>query len=167
MESNLLVHQREKIVRYYTLLHKSSYNNFCLPPVPWDAIHWKHKIVKPHNPPVDHLNAAESMAKLDRIASDQIDYLVSELHNTSGIDFNNDWKMLTILIGANDLCVCCDGRNASTPADWARRYNYTLSLIKERIPRVFVNIVTLFNISQGMCEKKKKRMSCFFFILQN
>jgi phospholipase B1 len=114
---------------------------------PWDAIHWKNgSIIKPHNPSVDHLNAAQSMAKADRLDS-QIDYLLKQLP-FEGVDINKDWKVLTIVIGANDICIGCRNRTSSLPENWAATVDAALDKIQKNIPRVFVNLVPLFNISQ-------------------
>lgn len=114
---------------------------------PWDAIRWKNgSIIKPHNPSVDHLNAAQSMAKADRLDS-QIDYLLTQMP-FEGVDIDKDWKVLTIVIGANDLCVGCRNRSSSMPENWAATIDAALAKIQQNIPRVFVNLVPLFNVSQ-------------------
>ncbi len=79
----------------------------------------------------------------------QIQYLVTTLQTeySQTVDFENDWKLLTLLIGANDLCVCCDGRQTSIPIVWQSNLRSVLQLIQQSIPRVFVNLVTIFNIS--------------------
>lgn len=36
--------------------------------------------------------------------------LVERMKKDSNIDFNNDWKVITIFVGGNDLCEFCDDR---------------------------------------------------------
>jgi len=75
--------------------------------------------------------------------------LVSQLQTTykDQIDFYNDWKLLTIFIGANNLCSACEGRDSSTPKYFGDHLRQVLTDIEAKIPRVFVNLVTIFNIS--------------------
>jgi len=101
-----------------------------------------------HEPLQDVLNAAQSGAYTQNLP-DQVDYLVSMLKNESSIDFENDWKVLTILIGANNLCLSCFSEfsvleAANVYEEWLQT---TLTTIQKQIPRVFVNIVEIFNIS--------------------
>eukprot|EP01114_Cavostelium_apophysatum_P004777 TRINITY_DN1513_c0_g1_i1.p1 TRINITY_DN1513_c0_g1~~TRINITY_DN1513_c0_g1_i1.p1 ORF type:complete len:355 (+),score=51.54 TRINITY_DN1513_c0_g1_i1:90-1154(+) len=102
----------------------------------------------PHIPAQDRLNGAQSGAYTQNLP-DQVDYLVAQLKNNSNVDFDNDWKVLTILIGANNLCMSCFSElgvleSAQVYEDWLVK---TLTKIDTEIPRVFVNIVDIFNIS--------------------
>jgi hypothetical protein len=36
------------------------------------------------------------------------------------IDFKNDWKLVTLFIGANDLCETCTGRVESFPENYIK-----------------------------------------------
>jgi hypothetical protein len=46
----------------------------------------------PHQPDTDHLNAAQSEARVDDVQG-QIEYLLQQLNSTKGIDPVNDWKV--------------------------------------------------------------------------
>lgn len=37
----------------------------------------------------------------------QAETLVDKMKNDKTIDFENDWKMVTLFIGGNDLCAFC------------------------------------------------------------
>jgi small subunit ribosomal protein S29e/phospholipase B1 len=80
---------------------------------------------------------------------DQITYLVNQLQTTyaSTVNFQDDWKLLTLFIGANNLCGACEGRAESKPAYFQAQLQQVLTQIEQQIPRVFVNLVTIFNIS--------------------
>ena len=95
-------------------------------------------------------------------------YLIHSMKNlySKDIDFNNDWKVVTLLIGANDQCKACDGiryggggsavlfslffkgncsrthkdADEQLEAVMAQTEN-ALKRIKEGIPKVFVNVV--------------------------
>eukprot|EP01080_Neovahlkampfia_damariscottae_P005464 gene5464-9282_t len=108
--------------------------------IPWYAIRWPWT-VRPHNPPVDKLNAAQSRAKL-AASLGQVDYLISQGRKEPNIDFDKDWKMLHILLGGNDLFEC--NLPASQPDEFERKLNLTLTKIHDKIPRVFVNLYSIF-----------------------
>ena len=38
----------------------------------------------------------------------QVDRLIAELNSSSEYDMTNDWKLLTICIGGNDMCAACE-----------------------------------------------------------
>jgi len=80
---------------------------------------------------------------------DQITYLVNTLKTTyaSTVNFQDDWKLLTLFIGANNLCGACEGRQESLPTYFEQHLLQVLTQIQQQIPRVFVNLVTIFNIS--------------------
>ena len=80
----------------------------------------------------------------------------------------NDWKMLTIFIGANDLCLgymendnnfidhnnynyvsfSCSGKVPTLTAnDYEKHLREILEEVRKKIPRVFVNVVQVFNLS--------------------
>jgi hypothetical protein len=115
---------------------------------PLDALKWQNHIVQPWDAPVTHLNAAQSMARLEAVPS-QVDYLVKQLTTTykGRVDMKKDWKMITLFIGANNLCAVCEGPKYS--AEWfEQNLQSVLTQIHTNIPRVWVNLVALFNISQ-------------------
>lgn len=94
------------------------------------------------------LDGAVSMAKVADVIP-QVQYLVNTLQTeyATTVDFENDWKLLTLLIGANNLCPCCSGEQSSIPANFQAELKTVLTLIQKSIPRTFVNLVTIFNIS--------------------
>jgi len=96
----------------------------------------------------DWLDGGVSMARVEQTLS-QVDYLVNQLQTTysSTVDFENDWKLLTVLIGANNACGACQGVPWADPLFFKKNLKILLDTIHQKIPRVFVNLVTLFNIS--------------------
>jgi hypothetical protein len=117
--------------------------------LPLDATKWKDHIIQPFDPKITHLNAAQSQARIDAVPA-QLDYIIKQLKTTynSTVDFNKDWKLLTILIGANNICPSCDNRTYSQPDYYENQMQAVLTQVYQNIPRTFVNIVTMFNISQ-------------------
>jgi phospholipase B1 len=81
----------------------------------------------------------------------QLDYLVGYLKANKQIDYDNDWKMMTILIGANDLCLSCfpEVRDSYLhPDSFETVMRDLIYQIRTRIPRVFVNYAFLLPVSQ-------------------
>jgi lysophospholipase L1-like esterase len=64
------------------------------------------------------------------------------------IDIKNDWKLLTVLAGFNDICLgCSDKIRFLTPDDFESNLRDTLEQVRQDIPRVFVSVVEIFNLS--------------------
>jgi len=101
----------------------------------------------PLTPGLD-LNGAVSHASVQDTPS-QVAYLVTQLKTTyaNTVNFEEDWKLLTIFIGANNECGACTNSSQSQPEYFESHLIQTLDLIHKEIPRVFVNLVTIFNIS--------------------
>jgi len=100
----------------------------------------------------DHLNAAQSNAGVDNLLY-QLDYLVTMLQTNPRVNMTNDWKIVNLIIGANDVCPYCFlGPFRPTIEQAADNYEMYLSQVVqqayEKIPRLFFNILPMFNISQ-------------------
>ena len=88
--------------------------------------------------------------------------LIRLMRQDDRVNFAKDWKMVTVMIGGNDICLnVCPGlsntknpKNAS-PAGFIRNIQRTLDILKRDMPRTFVNLVpppgkTLY-LSTGTC----------------
>eukprot|EP01125_Pyxidicula_operculata_P000457 TRINITY_DN10487_c0_g1_i1.p1 TRINITY_DN10487_c0_g1~~TRINITY_DN10487_c0_g1_i1.p1 ORF type:complete len:358 (+),score=63.39 TRINITY_DN10487_c0_g1_i1:42-1115(+) len=93
-----------------------------------------------------YLDGAVSGAKIQDVPA-QIEYLVNTLKTqySNTIDFENDWKLVTLFIGANNLCEICTGRY--DPNWFEQQLVSVVNQVKQSIPKVFMNIVGIFNIS--------------------
>jgi len=101
-----------------------------------------------YRPELDVLNAAQSGAMISDLPTHEMDYLLKILQDNKKIDIKNDWKMLTVLIGANDLCASCTNGTIRSPDEYEVHLRTTLERVRLNIPRTFVNLVELLNISQ-------------------
>jgi hypothetical protein len=82
------------------------------------------------------------------------------MKNMSEIDFANDWKLLNLAIGPNNICGCCLDRPNDQPEQFAASVQAALVKIQQTIPRVFVNLVSVEKIKQGTeCQTS---MQCSF-----
>ncbi|XP_019859140.1 PREDICTED: phospholipase B1, membrane-associated-like [Amphimedon queenslandica] len=111
-----------------------------------------------HRPSEDVFNAAQTGAMLSNVNKEEYKYLYEQVSKNSKIDMKNDWKLLTILAGFNDLCLGCSGKvPILTPDDFE-----SLEKVRANIPRVFVNVVEIFNLSL-VYEKTKDSDYCLTF----
>jgi hypothetical protein len=103
--------------------------------------------------PQDNGDAAQSNGHSPDLLY-QINYLNQYLQSNPNVDFKNDYKLLTILIGANDACDKCDLFSDShiTPEQAAEEYYTNIAAavdsIYSLIPKVIVNVLPMFNVSQ-------------------
>lgn len=106
-------------------------------------------------------NARFNIAVSGAIARDmpgQARNLVTKIKNDNAVDFNNDWKVVTLWIGGNDLCAVCTNRNNAIyqPASYAAYLEEALDEFMT-MPRTFVNLVSMLEITQlsevqsGLC----------------
>ena len=67
---------------------------------------WGFVCPERRHPELDQLNAAQSFAMMYNLANgpgNQLEYLIKRLKDDSRVDMQNDWKLLTIYIGSNDM----------------------------------------------------------------
>lgn len=95
-------------------------------------------------------NAAKAGAMSSDMASSQVTYLIRQLNSNPKIDVQNDWKVLTIMVGSDDLCASCTyGLDYLSADDYQNSLFATLERIRLALPRTFVNLVGGFNVSQA------------------
>ncbi len=63
------------------------------------------------------------------------------------IDFHNDWKLVTLFIGGNDLCASCKKPDYYSPANYVKFIAEGLDFLQANLPRTFVNLVQSVNIT--------------------
>ena len=101
----------------------------------------------------DNYNLAQSGAKTNNLI-----YQIHHLEKIISADFKKKWKLITILIGANDLCGICNNNNINL-----KEYEYDLRkalvLLKKKFPKSIVNMMLIFNISQ-VYEVSRKSLYC-------
>jgi len=71
--------------------------------------------------------------------------LIDRMKNDARVDYANDWKLLTMFVGGNDLCASCR-RNYSKEAYYAF-FESALTTLKAEMPRTIVNLVSMFDIT--------------------
>eukprot|EP00002_Diphylleia_rotans_P024870 TRINITY_DN490_c0_g2_i1.p1 TRINITY_DN490_c0_g2~~TRINITY_DN490_c0_g2_i1.p1 ORF type:complete len:434 (-),score=83.84 TRINITY_DN490_c0_g2_i1:97-1398(-) len=74
--------------------------------------------------------------------------LVNKLRDSrNGVDFNNDWKVITYFIGANNLCRYCRDTNRDSAANFASNVRKALDTLAQ-IPRTIVNLVGVVDVTK-------------------
>lgn len=98
------------------------------------------------------LDNAVSGSKTQEL-DDQISRLVHLLKAEKYKDIRDEWKLITLFIGANNVCVLCEPPMTTLPglaeADvFEDNVRQALTRIKDEVPKSFVNLVALFNVRQ-------------------
>ena len=92
------------------------------------------------------LNQAVSGNEANHIAA-QAQRLIDAMKSSPNIDFANDWKMVTLFIGGNDLCRFCFNRAKHAPQQYIDDIQAGLDLLYNEVPRVFVNLVPILEVA--------------------
>lgn len=84
----------------------------------------------------------------------EISRLVRLLNTERYKDVKDDWKLITLFIGANNVCVLCEPPMTTLPgladADiFEDNVRNVLERIRTDVGKSFVNLVALFNVSSG------------------
>ncbi|CAF3262459.1 unnamed protein product [Rotaria socialis] len=62
--------------------------------------------------------------------------------------FASDWKLVTFFIGGNDLCSYCKATDRLSAANYTNNIKTALNILKARMPRTIVNLVTVLNVAE-------------------
>ncbi|KAG7539647.1 hypothetical protein FFLO_03446 [Filobasidium floriforme] len=103
-----------------------------------------------HTPANDGLNAAKSGAKAKDLLSQVEDYILPSL-NEVGVE-TGEWKLMTLSIGANDVCDYCLAGNSTvggpgSPEEFADNVKKAIVAARDNIREVHVVVVGLFQVS--------------------
>jgi len=72
--------------------------------------------------------------------------LVKALRDNKEVNFEEDWKLVTIFIGGNDLCHYCTDQNNLSPKNYSHNLMLGLDLLYNEVPRLLVNVVEILKI---------------------
>ncbi|NXP58094.1 PLB1 Phospholipase, partial [Chloropsis cyanopogon] len=105
------------------------------------------------------LNQAVAGACAEHVP-EQVRKLVDRMKNDTSIDFQNDWKLITLFIGGNDLCKICDNPVHYSPENYTYNIQIALDLLHKEVPRAYVNLVTVLPIARLRELHESKNNSC-------
>ncbi|XP_045919260.1 phospholipase B1, membrane-associated [Micropterus dolomieu] len=103
-------------------------------------------------------NMAVSGAKISGIPG-QIRSLIDTMKNDSTVDFENDWKLVTLFIGGNDLCQYCNDRASLSPQNYSHHMMTSLDMLYKEVPRTIVNVLEILEI-EGLRRIKRDSLGC-------
>ncbi|KAA0711169.1 Phospholipase B1, membrane-associated [Triplophysa tibetana] len=103
-------------------------------------------------------NVAVSGAKASNIPV-QVRELVTALSSSNKVNFENDWKLVTLFIGGNDLCQFCHDRASLSPQKYIGYIQDSLDILYKEVPRVLVNFVEIFEI-KDLRQVKRDTLGC-------
>jgi phospholipase B1 len=92
-----------------------------------------------------HLNVAVPGSTAEDLP-EQAQELVKRLKNDPNVDFENDWKLITIFIGGNDVCAVCHDQSRYGPFAYKLHLDITIKTLYEHVPRAIVNIVGMIHV---------------------
>lgn len=83
--------------------------------------------------------------------------LVEKLKSDARVNYEQDWKLVTLWIGGNDLCAACNDPEYYSARNYQAHMQTALDVLLE-VPRVFVNLVMIMDITRlhqlqaGLCD---------------
>ncbi|PAA55063.1 hypothetical protein BOX15_Mlig012266g2 [Macrostomum lignano] len=99
---------------------------------------------------VSSSNSVLNVAEPGKVASDmpgQAKELVRRLQSDSNVNFNKDWKLITLFIGGNDVCDYCKDKNEFSADNYIRYIREALDYLHANVPRAFVNVAEVLDVS--------------------
>uniref|UniRef100_A0A3B3TVL7 Phospholipase B1, membrane-associated n=1 Tax=Poecilia latipinna TaxID=48699 RepID=A0A3B3TVL7_9TELE len=79
---------------------------------------------------------------------DQTRKLIDTMRQHEGLNFDKDWKLLTILIGMNDICDYCKDKALYTADNFIQFMTLSLEMLMNefQVPRMIVNVVQILQM---------------------
>ncbi|CAN9507949.1 unnamed protein product [Ophioblennius macclurei] len=103
-------------------------------------------------------NMAAAGAKTSQIP-DQVQALIKQMKEHKEVNFETDWKLVTIFIGGNDLCHYCLDQNNLSPNNYSHNLMLGLDMLQKEVPRVLVSVVELMEMDV-LKTIKKDTLAC-------
>ncbi|XP_059212464.1 phospholipase B1, membrane-associated-like [Centropristis striata] len=90
---------------------------------------------------------------------EQVEALIKAMREHKKVDFENDWKLVTIFIGGNDLCHYCIDQNNLSPKNYSHNLKLSLDMLYKEVPRLLVNLVAILQIDP-LKSVKRNTLGC-------
>ncbi|XP_066550796.1 phospholipase B1, membrane-associated isoform X2 [Amia ocellicauda] len=85
--------------------------------------------------------------------------LIDTFKTYPGMNFKEDWKLLTILIGNNDICDFCKNKTLFSTESFIHNLTVALDMLYHEVPRMIVNLVEVLPL-EGLREVDDKSIGC-------
>ncbi|XP_008564631.1 PREDICTED: phospholipase B1, membrane-associated [Galeopterus variegatus] len=115
------------------------------------------------NTPGAFLNQARAGARSEDLVT-QARRLADRMRNDNRIRFQEDWKIITLFIGGNDLCNSCDDPAQYSAENFTENIKTALDLLHAQVPRVFVNLVSAVEIVKLRKIARNSTVGCLEYI---
>ncbi|TNN47514.1 Phospholipase B1, membrane-associated [Liparis tanakae] len=89
----------------------------------------------------------------------QTRHLIDTLRAYEGLNFDEDWKLLTILMGMNDICDYCKDKALFSADNFIHYITVAIEMLMNEVPRMIVNIVQILPM-QTLREVQKPTPGC-------
>ncbi|GMR61241.1 hypothetical protein PMAYCL1PPCAC_31436, partial [Pristionchus mayeri] len=101
------------------------------------------------------LNAAVPGAEAVNLTDQAIDLVRRFRNHPDKVDIANDWKLIHIFVGGNDICHYCEHPEEHAPHLFGKRIGEAIQILKDNLPRTIVVITGMLDISvlRDMAEK--------------
>ncbi|XP_053162282.1 phospholipase B1, membrane-associated isoform X2 [Hemicordylus capensis] len=116
--------------------------------------------------PEAYLNQAVAGARSEHVPA-QVRKLIELMKTDPKINLQEDWKIITLFIGGNDLCRCCDDPVHYSPENFTNNIQTALDILHKEVPRTFVNLVTILHITTLRKLYLEKSVYCPRLIMRN
>jgi len=94
---------------------------------------------------ISQLNIGQPGARAGDLAK-QARELVSRMQTHAEVDFQNDWKLVNIFIGGNDICAYCHDPNNWSGAHFGERIAEAVQILYDQVPRVIVSVTSMLHL---------------------
>jgi phospholipase B1 len=74
--------------------------------------------------------------------------LVKQMKESKEVDFDKDWKLITLFIGGNDLCRYDQNKELHGPTAYINDIINGIDILFNEVPRAFINLVTVLDAGQ-------------------
>ncbi|XP_070698559.1 phospholipase B1, membrane-associated [Pempheris klunzingeri] len=91
--------------------------------------------------------------------SDQIRHMIDTFKSYPGLNFREDWKVVTMLIGMNDICDYCKDKTLFSPDNFIHYMTEALDMMMNEIPRTIVNVVQILSM-KPLRDVQKPTLGC-------
>lgn len=111
------------------------------------------------------MNVAISGQEANHIPT-QAHNLVNIIKNSKNVNINEDWKVVTLFIGGNDLCDICIDQVRHLPENYIKDIREGLDILHANLPRTFVNFVSILTVedikdmNRGLVCKNLHKTEC-------
>ncbi|XP_053699846.1 phospholipase B1, membrane-associated [Synchiropus splendidus] len=89
----------------------------------------------------------------------QTRHLIDTLQAHKGLNFREDWKLLTIMMGMNDICDYCKDKTLFSADNFIHYMAASLEMLMSEVPRMIVNVVQILPM-QTLREVQKPTPGC-------